>query len=138
MTASDVDPTMTAAPDFVESVTCLANTKATASILVELVTGSETTMNPATVSVPTMKASDKVETVPGSETTMTSKMSTTSYFYKASSRKSSYVKNTIFNMVLGTPPCTDSKFVNPPVPEIETSKPSEFDKLPECHDRITA
>ncbi len=40
-TASDLVPVMTAAPDFVESVTGLTSTKATPSISVELVTGSE-------------------------------------------------------------------------------------------------
>jgi hypothetical protein len=112
-----------------------------ASDLVEPLTGSETTMTPAADLVPPMTTSDVVPAKPASDlvTTKTAsdlvepvdlipnKMSGTSYFYKASSRKLSYVKNTNFNMVLGSPPWSDSKVLKPPASEKETSKHSNND-----------
>lgn len=49
------------------------------------------------------------------------------FFYKDLSRKLSYMKNTIFNIVLGTPPRTDSNVLKPPATEKETGKPSVTD-----------
>jgi hypothetical protein len=148
--SSDSLSIMTLASDLVEPVTGsettktpkttdLVPTKTPATDLVELVTGSETTKTPASDSLPTMTpATDLVPTKPGSDLVSTktvsdlvdsipTKMSATNYFYEASSWTFSYVKNTIFNMVLGTPPWSDSKVLKPPVSEKETSKHSEND-----------
>jgi hypothetical protein len=73
--------------------------------------------------VTTKTVSDLVEPVD----LVSTKTSTTNYFYKASSRKLSYVKNTIFNMVWVTPPWSDTKVVKPPVSEKEISKLSVTD-----------
>ncbi len=134
-------PTKTPVTDLVELVTGSETTKTPApgllptmtpaTYLVEAVPGSETTKTPAPDSLPTMtSATDLVPTKPAFNlvTTKTvsdlvepvdsipTKMSITNYFYKAS-RKSSYVKSTIFNMVLGIPPWSDSKVLKPPVSE---------------------